>query len=57
MANLDEMTIPQLELEIGRIQALVTAAYGEQLVAHSVMERKLKLISIVPTPKDQSVKP
>ena len=53
--NLDEMTIPQLEAEIGRIQGLVTAAYAEQLVVHNVMERKLKLIPIVPTSKDQSV--
>ena len=56
-ANYDEMTIPQLEAEIGRIQALVKAAYGEQLVVHNVMERKLKLIPIVPTPMDQGVKP
>lgn len=54
-ANYDEMNIPQLEAEIGRIQGLVTAAYGEQLVVHNVMERKLKLIPIVPTSKDQKV--
>ena len=53
--NYDEMSIPQLEAEIGRIQGIVTAAYGEQKAVHDIMERKLKLIPIVPTAKDQSV--
>jgi len=54
-ANYDSMSIAELEAEIGRIQGIVTAAYGEQLAVHDIMERKLKLIPIVPTAKDQSV--
>ena len=54
-ANYEEMTIPQLEAEIGRIQGLVTAAYGEQLVVHKVMERKIALIPVKAGPLDQVV--
>jgi hypothetical protein len=55
--NYDEMSIAQLEAEIGRIQGIISANYAEQLTVHNVMERKLKLIPIVPTPKDQTLKP
>lgn len=51
----ETMSIAQLEAEISRIQDVITAHYGDQLVVHNVMERKLKGIPIVPTSKDQSV--
>ena len=51
----EEMTIPQLEGEIGRLQGVVSAAYAEQKTVHDVMERKIKLIPITTGPNDQHI--
>ena len=53
--NYDEMSIPQLEAEISRIEEVVSANRKEQAAVHGVMERKLKLIPIVPTANDQGI--
>ena len=55
MASYDEMSIPQLETEISRIEDVVAVNRKEQRVAHDVMERKIKLIPITPTANDQVI--
>ena len=54
-ANYDSMSIAELEAEIGRIQGVVTAAYGEQKAVHDIMERKIALIPVKAGPLDQVV--
>ena len=51
----DEMTIEQLEAEVDRIEGVVQANRKEARAAAAVADRKLKLIPIVPTAKDQVI--
>lgn len=53
--TLDEMTIPQLEAAISADEDIVRAIRAEQAVKHAVMERKIKLVPITPTDRDQVI--
>jgi len=54
---MEDLTIEQHEAEINRIQGGIQALKREQQVHHDAMEKKIHMVPIVATSKDQVMKP
>ena len=55
MPDYESMTIDQLEAEGHRVEAIIADLRKESRARASVMDRKLRLVPIIPTDRDQVI--